>query len=52
MKLLKNNPRSTMTDERLTILALMYIHPEVDINVTNVTDRFMSTGTKRRLQPS
>jgi len=36
MKLLKNYLRNTMTDDRLTGLALMYIHPEVDINIINV----------------
>ena len=32
MKLLKTYLRNTMTDERLTGLALMYIHPEIDID--------------------
>ncbi len=48
MKLLKNNQRSTMTDERLTGLALMYIHPDIEINIDNVIDRYVSSG-KRRL---
>ena len=28
-----------MTDERLTGLALMYIHPDIEINIDNVIDR-------------
>jgi len=36
MKLLKNYLRNTMTADRLTGMALMYIHPEVDIDIDNV----------------
>lgn len=45
MKLLKNYLRSTMTDDRLSGLALMYIHPEIDINVTEIIERFCSLPT-------
>ena len=48
MKLLKNYLRNTMTDDRLTGLALMYVHPEVDIDVGNVIRRFMAMPAKAR----
>jgi len=48
MKLLKSYLRNTMTDERLTGLALMYIHPDVDIDVGNVIQRFMAMPAKAR----
>jgi hypothetical protein len=37
MKLIKNYLRNTMTDERLSALALMYIHPQIDINIEELT---------------
>jgi hypothetical protein len=40
MKLIKNYLRNTMTDERLSALALMYIHPRIDINIEEVINRF------------
>jgi len=44
--------RNRMTDERLTGLALMYIHPEIEIDIPSVIDRFInqgaSSGGKRR----
>ena len=46
MKLLKTYLRSTMNDDRLTGLALMYIHPEVEIDVANVIRRFMAMPAK------
>ena len=46
MKLLKTYVRNTMTDDRLTGLALMYIHPEVEIDVANVIRRFMAMPAK------
>jgi len=36
MKLLKSYLRSSMTDDHLTGLALMYIHLEVDIDVGKI----------------
>ena len=36
-----------MTDDRLTGLALMYIHPEIDIDVDTVIDRFAAQPAKR-----
>lgn len=40
LKILKNYLRNSMTDERLTGLALMYIHPEIEIDIETVIDRF------------
>ena len=51
MKLLKSYLclRSTMTDDRLTGLALMYIHPEVhDIDVGEIIRRFTAMPAKSR----
>jgi hypothetical protein len=48
MRILKNYLRSRMKDDRLTGLALMYIHPETHIDVDKVIDRFATTK-KRRL---
>ena len=48
MKLLKNFLRNRMSDERLTGLALMYIHPEIEINIDSVIDRFANDGKQRR----
>ena len=42
MKLLKTYLRNAVSDERLTGLALMYIHPEIDIDPHMVVDRFAS----------
>jgi hypothetical protein len=36
--------RTSMMDQRLTGLALMYIHPEIDINIDNVIDQFASVS--------
>ena len=36
LKIVKNFLRNRMTDERLTGLALMYIHPEIEIDITSV----------------
>jgi len=36
-----------MTDERLTGLALMCIHPEMEIDPTSVIDRFVNRGIHR-----
>ena len=48
MRLLKNHLRTGMNDERLTGLALMYIHPEIDINVDDVIDRFATTPETKK----
>lgn len=40
LKVLKSYLRNSMTDERLTGLALMYIHPEIEIDLETVIDRF------------
>jgi hypothetical protein len=39
MKVIKHYLRNTMTDERLSALALIYIHPQIDINIDEVIDR-------------
>jgi len=48
MKLLKSYLRllTTMTDDRLTGLALMYIHPEVEIDVGEIIRRFTAMPAK------
>ena len=40
MKILKNRLRSSMLDERLNGLALMYIHKDIEIDISNVINRF------------
>lgn len=47
MKLLKTYLRNAMSDERLTGLALMYIHPEINIDPHTVVDRFASRPVNR-----
>ena len=37
-----------MVDERLTGLALMYIHPEIDINVETVIDRYAAVQPAKK----
>ena len=51
LKLLKNLLRNRMQDERLTGLALMYIHPEIDIDISAVIERFLqsNSGKRRRI---
>ena len=39
LKLLKTYLRNSITDERLTRLVLMYIHPDINIDVETVIDR-------------
>jgi len=50
MKLLKSYLclRSTITDDRLSGLALMYIHPEVDIDLGEIIRRFTVMPAKSR----
>lgn len=40
MRLLKNYLRSTMSQERMVGLALLYAHRDVDVSVSEVIDRF------------
>jgi len=42
MKLLKTYLRNSMTDHRLTGLALMCIHTEVEVDIANVIRRLMA----------
>ena len=49
MKLVKNYLRNTMTDERLTSLALMYIHPEINIDIERVIDCFLDKPINRKM---
>jgi len=37
-----------MTDDHLTVVALMYIHPEVDIDVGEIIRRFTAMPAKSR----
>jgi hypothetical protein len=46
VKLIKNYLRSTTTDERLSALALMYIHSQIDIYIEEVIDRFLGKPIK------
>ena len=48
LRILKTYLRNRMTDERLTGLALMFIHPDIDISVEEVIDRF-ANSKKRKL---
>ena len=47
MKLVKDYLRTRMTDDRLTGLALLYIHPEVQIDVQRVIDVFANKNKRR-----
>lgn len=47
LKRLKTYLRSTMTEERLTGLALMHIHRDVHIDAETVIDRFSQLGPHR-----
>jgi hypothetical protein len=49
MKVIKKYLRNTMTDERLSALTLMYIHPQIDINIDEVIDRLLDKPIKRKL---
>jgi hypothetical protein len=49
MKLIKNYLRNTMTDERMSVLALTYIHAKIDIKTEEVIDRFLDKPIKRKL---
>lgn len=47
LRRLKTWLRSTMTDDRLTGLALLNIHYEMNINIENIIDRFAKSATRR-----
>ena len=49
LRILSNYMRSTMHQERLSALALLHIHYEKKINLTDVVDRFAKLH-QRRLQ--
>jgi hypothetical protein len=49
MKLIKNYWRNTMIYQRLSALALMYIHLQIDINVDEVIDRFLDKPVNRKI---
>ena len=40
LKYLKNHLRSTMTENRLTGLALLYVHRDVPIDIDDIIKRF------------
>ena len=45
VKYLKNYMRATMSEDRLTGLALLYIHRDLEIDIEDVINRF---GSKNR----
>ena len=47
MKYLKNRLRSTMSDERLEALMLMYIHSDVDVDLDAIIDKFKASSSRR-----
>ena len=47
LKRLKTYLRSTMTEERLTSLALMHVHRNLHIDTETVIDRFSQLGPHR-----
>ena len=47
LRRLKTWLRSTMQEERLTGLALMLIHRDIDVNIENVINRFAKSGNRR-----
>ncbi|XP_072143732.1 52 kDa repressor of the inhibitor of the protein kinase-like [Dermacentor andersoni] len=49
MRLLKTYLRSTMSEERMVGLALLYAHRDVDINVTEVIERFAKFPRRMKL---
>ena len=49
LKLLKTYLRKSITDERLTGLALMYIHPDINIDVETIIDRFAAQKILRAM---
>ena len=48
MKRLKTYLRSTMTEDRLTGLAMMHIHNEMYLDVNEVIDQFAKLGQHRQ----
>ena len=47
MRLLKDWNRSTMGENRLTGLALLMVHRDMDVSRENILKRFDSTGNRR-----
>ena len=47
MQLLKDWNRSTMGENRLTGLALLMVHRDMDVSRENILKRFDSTGNRR-----
>ena len=47
MKLLKTHCRSTMTDDRLNALAMLYVHSEVHPSSEEVLKRFIAHDPDR-----
>lgn len=47
MRLLKDWNRSTMGENRLTGLALLMVHRDMDVSRENILTRFDSTGNRR-----
>jgi len=48
LKFIKNYLRSTMTDERLNALAVLFVHPDITLDYDAVIDEFGKSN--RRLQ--
>jgi len=48
LKFIKNYLRSTMTDERLNGLALLFVHPDITLDYDAAIDEFGKSN--RRLQ--
>lgn len=47
---IKTWDRSTMTNDRLNGLALLYIHREIDLPIETVLDRFAETSRRINLK--
>lgn len=50
LRRIKSYLRSRMTEERLSGLALMHIHSEMDINVETICDLFVTKHRRRMFQ--
>ena len=50
LRRIKSYLRSRMTEERLSGLALMHIHSEMDINVETICDLFVTKHRRRIFQ--
>ena len=47
LKCIKTALRSTMGNERLTSLALLHLHRDIDVNVGDIVDKFASRHARR-----